>query len=197
MQDLKVRVSFLDKCVKRIEEEIAYVTAQESNASAGLDLTCQKLALYAVPDEYQPYVKDIKFPNIPKLKVMDKSLLRDKTIGQAVPLDARNARKRSRSSEVETVEEVPPTVKAPLSGRSSRRAKKDDEEEKDNEEGEEGDEEDDEKEEETGPPARRRKANAPAPAAAPTPVAKSVAKKTTVAAKKAASAPAPRRSSRR
>ena len=169
------RAEALGKCIKRVQEEVAYI---KGPPQLQLDTTCQRLALYAVLDDYVYAARDCDFPPLPELKGMEKAVLRERNVASgAGPLLERQSAASA-------------SAPAPAPAGPTRGTKRGREEAAVASE--------DEKEEER--PARSSRSK-PAATAAATATAKkaAAAASTSTHGKKtaAAPAPAPRRSSRR
>lgn len=69
------QVSLLDRAITRVEDEIAYIKAASS-----LDITCQRLALYDVLDNYSYVARRCNFPSLPTLKNTSKAVQRERGV---------------------------------------------------------------------------------------------------------------------
>ncbi len=58
---LSQKMALLNKCVSRLEDEIAYIKAGKGE----LDTTCQQLACYTIPSDYASVTLNCKFPPLP------------------------------------------------------------------------------------------------------------------------------------
>ena len=76
LSHLMEKIASFDKCTSRLQAEIAFIQQAQS-----LDLTCQRLALYAVLDDYDYITRDCNFPKELQLKNMSKAVLRERKVG--------------------------------------------------------------------------------------------------------------------
>ena len=114
-QLLQDKAAALGRCIQRVQEEVAYIkSVPPQQQGAPLDITCQRLALYAVLDDYVYVTRDCDFPPLPTLKGMEKSVLRERNVrsGAGPPLvqapvaaASRGSTKRRRGNESEEKEE--------------------------------------------------------------------------------------------